>query len=341
MTSNTGSKPTSSASASSSRSGRFERADAVFRNWVTRDGRPGPAGQGGFKAEAGRYHLYVSLACPWAHRALIMRRLKGLESVIGLSVVHWHLERPQGWSFEPGPGVVPDPVLNAPLLSALYFAAQPSYDGRYTVPVLWDRQQGTIVSNESADIIVMLNEAFEDVRASAPRSSYADSRLEAFAGHDFYPSDLREDMDALNAQVYDTVNNGVYKAGFAKAQDAYEEAVMPLFATLDDLDHRLASRRYLMGQSITLADVRLFTTLVRFDAVYFGHFKCNLRRIADYANLSGYLRDLYQTPGFGETVDFQHIKRHYYGSMVEINPSGVVPLGPILALDAPHGREGQ
>ncbi|WP_201833444.1 glutathione S-transferase family protein [Microvirga zambiensis] len=305
-----------------SSSGRFVRASAAFRNWVTADGSPGPSGDGGFAAEAGRYHLYVSLACPWAHRTLIMRKLKGLEDMIGLSVVHWRM-LDQGWTFEDGPGVIADPINGARYLHQVYTAAKPDYTGRVTVPVLWDKARGTIVSNESAEIIRMMNSAFD--------------RLGAKPG-DYHPRDLQGDIEALNARIYDNVNNGVYKAGFATKQSAYEEAVRPLFETLDMLDERLSSRRYLCGERITEADIRLFTTLLRFDPVYVGHFKCNLRRIADYANLSGYLRDIYQTDGIAETVNFTHIKGHYYESHKTINPTGIVPLGPIIDLDAPHGR---
>ncbi|MCG6121660.1 MAG: glutathione S-transferase family protein [Microvirga sp.] len=303
--------------------GRFKRQDSRFRNWVTPDGAPGPTGEGGFAAEPGRYHLYVSLACPWAHRTLIFRKLKGLEDAIGVSVVHW-LMLDEGWTFEPGPGVVADDVNGARVLHEVYTAADAGYTGRVTVPILWDKQRKTIVNNESADIIRMLNSAFDGVGAAAG---------------DYYPEALRAEIDELNDRIYDTVNNGVYKSGFATTQDAYEEAVRPLFETLDALDERLATRRYLTGDTVTEADWRLFTTLVRFDAVYVGHFKCNLRRIADYRHISGYLRELHQWPGVRETVDFDHIKRHYYESHGTINPTGIVPLGPILDLDAPHGRE--
>jgi len=303
--------------------GRFVRNSAAFRNWVTPDGSPGPMGTGGFRAEPGRYHLYVSLACPWAHRTLIMRRLKGLEEMIGLSVVHWRMLE-HGWTFEEGPGTIPDPIHGAQYLHQIYTAAEPSYTGRVTVPVLWDRASATIVSNESAEIIRMFNAAFDGIGAKPG---------------DYYPQALRAEIDALNTRIYDNVNNGVYKAGFATTQHAYDEAVRPLFETLDWLDARLASQRYLCGDILTEADIRLFTTLVRFDPVYVGHFKCNLRRIADYPNLSGYLRDLYQTGGIAETVNLQHIKGHYYESHRNINPTGIVPLGPVMDLDAPHGRE--
>ncbi len=304
--------------------GRFRRQDSRFRNWVTPDGAPGPTGEGGFAAEPGRYHLYVSLACPWAHRTLIFRKLKGLEDMITVSVVHW-LMREEGWTFAEGPGVIPDDVNHARLLHEVYTAADPHYTGRVTVPVLWDRKRETIVSNESAEIIRMMNSAFDGVGAREG---------------DYYPAALREEIDTLNARIYDTVNNGVYKAGFATTQEAYEEAVAPLFETLDWLDSRLSRRRYLTGDAVTEADWRLFTTLVRFDAVYVGHFKCNLRRIADYPHLGPYLRELYQWPGIAETVNLAHIKNHYYASHATINPTGVVPVGPALDLDAPHGREG-
>ena len=305
-----------------SNEGRFKRSESQFRNWVTADGSAGPDGKGGFKAESGRYHLYVSLACPWAHRALIFRRLKGLESHIGLSVVNWLMGK-EGWTFAPGPGVVPDAVNQAQRLYEVYLAADPNYSGRVTVPVLWDRERNTIVSNESGDIIRMFNSAFDGIGATPG---------------DFYPEDLRQQIDEVNQRVYDTVNNGVYKAGFATTQDAYEEAVVPLFDTLDWLEQRLSKNRYLCGERLTEADWRLFTTLLRFDPVYVGHFKCNLRRIQDYPNLSGFLRELYQVPGVKDTVNFQHIKHHYYESQDTINPTGIVPMGPLQDLDAPHGR---
>ncbi|MEQ8397885.1 glutathione S-transferase family protein [Thalassobaculum sp.] len=304
--------------------GRFQRKESAFRNWVTADGTPGPSGTGGFKAEPGRYHLYVSLACPWAHRTLILRALKGLESAISVSVVHWYMGD-DGWTFEAGPGVVADPVHAAGLLREVYLAADRRYTGRVTVPVLWDRRTGTIVSNESAEIIRMFNSAFDDVGAAAG---------------DYYPTVLRDQIDQVNARVYDTVNNGVYKAGFATTQEAYEEAVGPLFDSLDWLEERLSRQRYLVGDRMTEADIRLFTTLVRFDPVYAGHFKCNLRRIADYPALSAYTRDLYQTPGVAGTVNLDHIKRHYYESHRSVNPTGIVPTGPEVDYEAPHGRAG-
>ncbi|GHE96846.1 glutathione-dependent reductase [Aliiroseovarius zhejiangensis] len=302
--------------------GRFKRKDAQFRNWVTADGSAGPSGEAGFKAEPDRYHLYVSLACPWAHRTLIFRALKGLEQMIPISVVHWHMAE-NGWTFHPVEGGVPDTVNGAEFMHQIYTTADPHYSGRVTVPVLWDKKNKTIVSNESSEIIRMFNTAFDGIGAKEG---------------DFYPAPLRDDIDALNDRIYDTVNNGVYKAGFATSQDAYEEAVVPLFDTLDFLEQRLATQRYLTGSTITEADWRLFTTLVRFDPVYVGHFKCNLRRIVDYPNLWGYLRDLYQQPGVAATVNMTHIKHHYYGSHDTINPSGVVPMGPDLDLDEPHGR---
>ncbi|MFQ5636060.1 MAG: glutathione S-transferase family protein [Gammaproteobacteria bacterium] len=306
-----------------SRDGRFVRQDSAFRHWVTPDGSPGPSGDGGFPAEAGRYHLYVSLACPWAHRTLIMRRLKGLEDMIPVSVVNAHMGA-EGWTFEPGPGVVPDPVNDAKRLHEVYTLADRNFTGRVTVPVLWDKQRATIVSNESADILRMFNSAFDAVGARPG---------------DYYPADRRAEIDALNELVYSNVNNGVYRAGFASTQEAYDEAVVALFEALDTLEERLATQRYLTGDRITEADWRLFTTLVRFDPVYVGHFKCNLRRLRDYPNLWGYVRDLYQQPGIADTVDLPHIKAHYYGSHAAINPTGIVPLGPDVDYTAPHRRE--
>ncbi|MES0871080.1 glutathione S-transferase family protein [Pseudovibrio sp. SCP19] len=302
--------------------GRFERKASQFRNWVTADGQSGPNGTGGFRAEAGRYHLYVSLACPWAHRTLIFRSLKGLEDMISLSVVHWHMAE-NGWTFEEGEGVQPDIINHAEFMYQVYTAAQSDYSGRVTVPVLWDKENNTIVSNESSEIIRMFNSAFDGVGAKSG---------------DYYPKALRTEIDALNDRIYTTVNNGVYKAGFATTQAAYEEALYPLFETLDWLESKLAKHRYLTGAAITEADWRLFTTLVRFDPVYVGHFKCNLRRIQDYPNLSGYLRDLYQQPGIAETVNLHHIKAHYYTSHATINPTGIVPVGPEVDYSHPHDR---
>lgn len=294
--------------------GAFVRPETQFRDWVRADGSTP------YVPEPGRYHLYVSLACPWAHRTLIARTLKRLDDVIGVTVVE-PLMLGQGWEIADGA----DPLNGARVLHRIYTLARPDYTGRVTVPVLWDRATGTIVNNESADILRMLNREFD---------AFADTSV------DLCPEPWREEIDRVNAFVYDAVNNGVYKAGFATRQDKYEAAVNALFAALDTLDRRLATRRWLVGDHPTEADWRLFTTLVRFDAVYVGHFKCNLRRIADYANLSGYLRDLYQVPGVGATVDFDHIKRHYYGSHATINPTGIVPLGPLLDLGRPHGRDG-
>jgi glutathionyl-hydroquinone reductase len=303
--------------------GRFVRTEAQFRNWITRDGRAGPTGKEGFRAERGRYHLYVSLACPWAHRVLIYRKLKALEEHLPLSAVNLYMGT-EGWTFEPGPGVIPDTVNGARKLYEVYTAADPTYSGRVTIPFIWDKERKTIVSNESADIIRMLNDAFDEVGAN---------------DRDFYPSALRGEIDELNASIYPNVNNGVYRAGFATTQDAYAEAARDVFATLDTLDARLATRRYLTGARVTEADWRLFTTLARFDAVYFGHFKCNVRRIVDYANLWGYVRDLYQTPGVAETVNVDYYKRHYYGSHKTINPHSIIPLGPSIDFAAPHGRD--
>ena len=294
--------------------GRFRRPETQFRGRVTADG------SSGFPAEAGRYHLYVAHACPWAHRTILFRKLKRLEEAISLSYVE-PLMLEQGWTFAPGG----DPLYGSRHLHEVYARARADYTGRVTVPVLWDKQRETIVCNESAEIIRMLNSEFD---------ALGDASL------DFYPPALRTEIDEVNGFVYDRVNNGVYKAGFATSQEAYEEAFDALFGALDRLDARLSERRWLVGGQATEADWRLFTTLVRFDAVYFGHFKCNLRRIVDYAHLSGYLRELYQWPGVAETVDFAKTKQHYYGSHRNVNPTGVVPKGPKLDLMAPHGREG-
>ena len=304
----------------SSTGGRFERKESSFRNWVTRDGAPGPSGQGGFAAESGRYHLMVSLACPWAHRTLIFRKLKGLEDKISLSAVE-PLMLENGWTFAD-----PEPETGAQTAWQVYVKADPGYTGRATVPILWDRKTQTIVSNESAEIIRMFNSAFDDLPGVE-------------SGLDFFPQGLRSEIEEVNARVYDEVNNGVYKAGFATTQEAYEEAVTTLFTALDWLEDRLSRQRYLVGGQLTEADWRLFTTLLRFDPVYVGHFKCNIRRIADYPALSGYLRELYQHPGVADTCDFTTIKQHYYGSHDTINPTGIVPLGPVLDLDRPHGRD--
>lgn len=305
--------------------GHFKRDASRFRNWITPDGSAGPSGEAGFKAEAGRYHLYVSLACPWAHRTLIFRKLKKLEDLISVSVVS-PLMLDNGWEFKPqdDPDATEDRLFGSQTLWQIYVRAHATYSGRVTVPVLWDKQKNTIVSNESAEIIRMFNSAFDGLTGSTL---------------DLYPAALRSDIDALNDRIYDAVNNGVYKAGFATTQEAYESNVTKLFEMLDELDQRLTHQRYLFGKTLMEADWRLFTTLVRFDPVYVGHFKCNIRRIADYANISGYLRDLFQHPGVRETVNLRHIKHHYYRSHKTINPTGVVPVGPALDLDAPHKRE--
>ncbi|WP_349365441.1 MAG: glutathione S-transferase family protein [Nitratireductor rhodophyticola] len=303
--------------------GRFERSSSQFRDFVTRDGAPAEGRERGFRAEPGRYHLYVSLACPWAHRTLIFRKLKKLEDVISVSIVH-HFMGENGWTFLKEDGATGDDLYGFDFMHQIYTKADPGYSGRVTVPVLWDKKTETIVSNESAEIIRMLNGAFDE---------WGDASV------DFYPEDLRSEIDSINALVYDNINNGVYKAGFATTQEAYEEAFGALFAALDQVEERLSRQRYLAGERLSEADWRLFTTLVRFDPVYVGHFKCNLRRIADYPNLSNYLRELYQVPGVAGTVDLLHIKAHYYGSHKTINPSGVVPLGPELDLTAPHNRD--
>jgi putative glutathione S-transferase len=305
-----------------SRDGHFERGETSFRNWITPDGRPGPTGQDGFRATAGRYHLYVSLACPWAHRTLITRALKGLQAIIPVSVTHW-LMAERGWTFTPGEGVVADTLYGSRYLYELYARADETFSGRVSVPILWDHHTQTIVNNESADIIRMLGSAFDQAGAKPG---------------DYYPQPLRRAIDAVNQRIYDNLNNGVYKSGFATTQAAYEAAVVPLFETLDWLEDRLARSRFLCGDTLTEADIRLFTTLVRFDPVYHGHFKCNIRRIIDYKNLWAYTRDLYQLPGVAETVDFGHIKRHYYMSHRRLNPTGIVPVGPVLDFEAPAGR---
>ena len=302
--------------------GRFVRPTTRFRNWVTQDGSPGPTGEGGFAAARGRYHLYVALPCPWAHRTVIMRMLKGLEDVVSMSVLE-PLYGPHGWRFGTSPGTSPDSVNGASELAEIYLRADPRYTGRVSVPALWDKERRAIVNNESAEIIRMLNGAF---------GRFTNVRT------DYYPPALREEIDRVNALVYENVNNGVYRAGFATSQEAYEEAFRAVFRVLDELERRLSGQRYLVGSDITEADWRLFTTLVRFDAVYYSHFKCNLRRIIDYPNLSNYLRDLYQQAGVAATVNMDHIKRHYYGSQRHVNPTGIVPLGPQLDFLAPHDR---
>jgi putative glutathione S-transferase len=286
--------------------GRFVRKAAAFRNWVTADG------SSGFPAASGRYHLYVSYACPWAHRTLIFRKLKNLEKHISISVVN-PLMREHGWTFEPGPGVIADPVDDSRFLYEVYTRAMPDYTGRVTVPILWDTETGTIVNNESSEIIRMFNSAFDVIGATGP---------------DFYPAELAKDIDIINEMVYHDVNNGVYRAGFATTQEAYEEAVKGLFDALDELETILSKQPYLVGDRLTEADWRLFTTLLRFDPVYVGHFKCNIRRIADYPNLWDFTKRLYRMEGVAETVHMDHIKKHYYESHLTINPTGIVPVGP-------------
>ncbi len=296
--------------------GRFVRRESQFRDWITADG------SSGFKAEPDRYHLYISLACPWAHRTLIFRKLKKLEDIISLSIVD-PLMQENGWEFTDYPGSIRDTVNGSHYLHEIYTAAKADYTGRVTVPVLWDKEKKTIVNNESSEIIRMFNSEFNE---------YGDS------GPDFYPLELRDEIDRINSTVYDNINNGVYKCGFATSQQAYEEAFNNLFHTLDKIENSLAERRYLVGDKMTEADWRLFTTLLRFDSVYYTHFKCNLHRIEEYPNLSNYLRELYQFPGLEETVNFKHIKEHYFKSHKSINPTGIVPSGPELDLSTPHNR---
>ena len=302
--------------------GRFQRAEAPWRDFITTDGKPAPGRSRGFKAEPGRYHLYVSLACPWAHRTLIFRKLKKLDDIISVSVVHPFMGE-NGWTFLKEDGATGDALYGSEFLYQIYTRADPHYTGRVTVPVLWDKQGETIVNNESSEIIRMLNSAFD---------AWGD------ASADFYPAQFRAEIDRINAFVYPAINNGVYRAGFATTQEAYEEAFDELFGALDEMEDRLSRQRYLVGDRLTEADWRLFTTLVRFDPVYVGHFKCNLRRVADYPNLSNYLRDLYQIPGVAETVNLHHIKQHYYRSHPTINPTRIVPKGPEIDYDAPHDR---
>jgi len=304
-------------------SGALQRPSSVFRNWVTPDGRAGPTGDGGFRAEPGRYHLYVARACPWAHRTTIFRELKGLQDLVGLSVTHW-LMADDGWTFAPAPGVVPDTINGASTVWQLYVKSEPGYTGRVTIPVLWDKATGRIVSNESADILRMFNSAFDGVGAGEG---------------DYAPEALRAEIDAVNQRIYDGLNNGVYKAGFARSQDAYDQAVAGVFETLDWLEDLLSGQRFVCGDVLTEADWRLFTTLLRFDAVYHGHFKCNLRRLVDYPALWSYTRELYAHPAVAPTVDFAHIKRHYYESHRHINPTAVVPAGPLLDFGVPSTRD--
>jgi len=296
--------------------GRFVRKDSQFRNWITPDGSAGPSGEAGFKAEPDRYHLYVSLACPWACRALIMRNIKGLEEMISVSIVN-PLMLENGWTFEEGEGVIADPVLNADFLHQIYTYVEPNYSGRVTVPVLFDLKQNKIVNNESSEILRMLNSAFDGIGAKPG---------------DYSPADLMNEIDAINEKVYHNINNGVYKAGFSTAQEVYEEEVEKVFAALDEVEEILEHQPYLVGDKITEADWRLFTTLIRFDPVYYNHFKCNYRHVYEYPNIWRYTKELYNHPGVAETVDFRHIKEHYYRSHKTINPTGVVPKGPVLDL---------
>lgn len=303
--------------------GKFVRSTAGFRNWITADGAAGPTGDAGFKAESGRYHLYVSLACPWAHRTLVFRAIKGLADHISVSVVHPHMLS-DGWTFGTDfDGATGDTLFGFDFLREIYTKADPKISGRVTVPILWDKERGTIVSNESSEIIRMFNSAFDGITGNTD---------------DYWPEALRDKIEAVNERVYDTVNNGVYKSGFATTQDAYEEAVEPLFESLDWIEDILSRNRYLLGDALTEADWRLWTTLARFDAVYHGHFKCNRRRIVDYPNIWSYTRELYQRPGVAETLDLDHITAHYYYSHDMINPTRVVPIGPDLDWNAPHGR---
>lgn len=303
--------------------GAFVRKDAQFRNWVTADGAAGPSGEGGFQAESGRYHLYVSYACPWAHRTLVFRQLKGLSDHIGVSVVHPEMLS-DGWTFRTDDhGATGDHLFGLRFGRDIYLKASPKMNGRVTVPILWDKDRGTIVSNESAEIIRMFNSAFDAITGNTD---------------DYWPKDLRDAIAPVNDRIYDTFNNGVYKAGFATTQEAYDKAVHPVFETLDWLEERLAGNRYLMGDRLTEADWRLWTTLVRFDAVYHLHFKCNRKRIADYPNLTGFMRELYQMPGIAGTVNLPHIVRHYHYSHESINPHRIIPINPEPSFEAPHGR---
>ena len=303
--------------------GNFVRKEASFRNWVTADGSAGPTGTGGYKAESGRYHLYVAYACPWAHRTLAFRALKELNDHIDVSVVHPDMLS-DGWTFGTDfEGATGDKLFGFPFLRDLYTKAVPDVTTRVTVPVLWDKQTETIVSNESSEIIRMFNSAFDGITGNTV---------------DYWPEDLRDAIEPVNARIYDTVNNGVYKAGFATTQDAYDAAVYPLFESLDWLEERLSENRYLMGDRLTEADWRLWTTLVRFDPVYHLHFKCNRKRLVDYPNLVGFTRELYQMPGIAETVNLDHIVRHYHFSHESVNPHRIIPINPVPSLDAPHGR---
>ncbi|WP_171177981.1 glutathione S-transferase family protein [Ruegeria sp. HKCCD8929] len=304
--------------------GAFKRSAAQFRNWITPDGAPGPSGQGGFTAASGRYHLYVSLACPWAHRTLIFRELKGLTEHIGVSVVHPDMLT-EGWTFETDDqGATGDRLYGLTRAHQVYTKADPAYSGRVTVPILWDTERETIVSNESSEIIRMFNAAFDGITGNTD---------------DYWPEPMRDAIEEVNARIYSTVNNGVYKCGFATSQEAYDAAVHPLFETLDWLEQRLSQNRYLMGERVTEADWRLFTTLIRFDPVYHLHFKCNRRRLIDYPNLWAFTRELYQWPGVAQTVNMHHIVRHYHYSHDSINPHRIIPVNPELDYLEPHGRD--
>ncbi|MEL6298585.1 MAG: glutathione S-transferase family protein [Pseudomonadota bacterium] len=302
--------------------GDFARKPSQFRNWVTADGAAGPTGEGGFKAEAGRYHLYVSLACPWANRTLIMRNLKGLQDAISVSVVHWFMGD-EGWNFADGDGVVPDPIHGAKFMHQVYTAADPNATTKVTVPVLWDRERGTIVSNESSEIIRMLNSAFDGIGSGGP---------------DYYPAAKRAEIDAINEPVYEAINNGVYRSGFATTQSAYDKAADAVFAMMETVEERLGASRYLVGDDITEADIRLFPTLIRFDPIYHIHFKCSRKRLIEYPNLWGYTRELFQIPEFRETINFHHIRHHYFESHESVNPTRIVAQAPEMDLLAPHGR---
>ncbi|MEG0256560.1 glutathione S-transferase family protein [Vagococcus sp.] len=294
--------------------GHFVRKESQFRNWITPDGSAGPSGVSGFKAEAGRYHLYVSYACPWASRALIMRKLKGLEEMISLSVVNYYMGE-NGWTFEEGKDVITDPIINANYLYEIYAHVDPTYTGRVTVPILYDKKTNQIVNNESSEIMRMLNTAFDEIGALAG---------------DYYPEELRVEIDEMNEKVYHGINNGVYKTGFATKQEVYEREATQLFTVLDELEEHLSSQKYLVGERLTEADWRLFVTLVRFDSAYYGHFKCNIRELREYPHLWRYTRELYNYPGIKETVNFHHIKHHYYGNHPTVNPNRIIPVGPIL-----------
>lgn len=303
--------------------GRFERSAAQFRNWITSDGSPGTSGRGGFEAQKGRYHLYVSLACPWAHRVLIMRQLKGLDEMINVSVVHW-LMGDKGWTFEKDDAATGDLLFDSQYMHQIYTRADPVYSGRVTVPVLWDKELGTIVSNESSEIIRMMNDSFNHLGAKES---------------DYWPIGLRDEIETINTRIYHMVNNGVYRSGFATTQVAYEEAVEELFEALEWLELRLAKRRWLVGDCISEADIRLFTTLVRFDPVYVSHFKCNRKRLIDFPNLWNYTLDIFQLGDIAKTVHFDHIKKHYYGSHQSINPTSIIPVGPDIDYKARHNRD--